>query len=259
MLIPLVRKLETFAKMTAEDRRTLEEVTDDIREFRPRQDIIGEDERPDHVHLMLKDWAARYKILPGGERPILGYLIPGDLCDVHVTLLDAMDHSITTLSACTIAFIGRDRIDAILSENGTLARALWWSTLVDEAILREWLVTVGHRPADKRLAYFICEMLLRMRAAGLADGNSFDLPVTQEEIDDTMGLSTVHVNRTLQELRAQGLVASKGRRMTVNDLERLCAFADFNPNYLHQQNQQTSQRREGRHKTGTTMQAGSCP
>jgi CRP-like cAMP-binding protein len=115
-----------------------------------------------------------------------------------------------------------------------LSRALWWSTLVDEAILREWLVTVGHRPADKRLAHFLCEMLLRLKAVGLADHESFELPLTQEQLGYTMGLSTVHINRMMTELRSRGLITTVRKRVTVVDVDRLMAFSDFNPNYLHQ-------------------------
>ena len=94
---------------------------------------------------------------------------------------------------------------------------------------------MGHRPADKRVAHLVCEMLLRSQAVGLTEGDRFEMPLTQEELGDSMGLSTVHVNRTLQELRSEGLIASKGRRITVKSLDRLMEFADFNPNYLHQE------------------------
>lgn len=177
----------------------------------------------------------RYKMLPEGERPIMAYLIPGDVCDIHISLLDQMDHFIGALSPCKVAFIRRETMDRMVARSTGLSRALWWATLVDEAILREWLVTVDHRPADKRVAHFICEMLVRCKAVGLTDDDSFDMPITQEELGDTMGLSTVHINHTLQELRGRGLIAGKGKRVTVDDPERLMEFADFNPNYLHQQ------------------------
>jgi CRP-like cAMP-binding protein len=234
MAKPLIRKLEQFAKLSDRNRQVLEDASREVKVFGPRQDIITEDDKPDNVHLILEGWAARYKVLANGDSSIMAYLIPGDLCDVHVTLLDQMDHSIGTLSTCRIAFIPRERMNEIMCGDWQLSRAIWWSILVDEAILREWLVTVGHRPADKRLAHFICEMLLRSKAVGLADDDGFDLPVTQEELGDTMGLSTVHVNRTFQELRRQGLITSKGRRISVDDVDRLFEFADFNPNYLHQ-------------------------
>ena len=232
---PLIHKLENFKKLPDEDKRVLEDAAREIRRFGPREDIILEGDKPDDVHLILEGWAIRYKVLANGDRPILAYLIPGDLCDIHISLLDQMDHSIGALSPCKVAFIPRETMDRIMGEHAGLSRALWWSTLVDEAILREWLVNNAHRPADKRVGHFICEMLLRTKAVGLTDDDSFELPITQEELGDTLGISTVHTNRVLQELRGQGLITSKGKRVIVNDLDRLMEFADYNPNYLHQQ------------------------
>jgi CRP-like cAMP-binding protein len=232
---PLIRKLEQFAGLSDEDRRLVDDAARDVRRLEARQDIIREGERPDDVHLLLEGWAARYKVLPGGERAIMAYLIPGDLCDIHIALLDRMDHSIGTLSPAEVAYIPRERIEALMGRGDDLARALTWSMLVDEAILREWLVTLGHRPADKRVAHLICEMMLRSKAVGLTDDDSFDLPLTQEELADTMGITPVHMNRTLQLLRQRGLITTRGRRVIVDDAKRLMAFSDFNPNYLHQE------------------------
>jgi CRP-like cAMP-binding protein len=235
MTSPLIRKLEQFAKLFDEDKRALEDATKEVRTYGPRQEIITEGDRPNDVHLILEGWAGRYKLLPNGDRPIMAYLIPGDLCDIHIALLNQMDHSIATLSACKVASIPCETMGKLLENNWRLARAMWWATLVDEAVLREWLVTVGHRSADKRLAHLICEMLLRSKAVGLTSDDSFEMPLTQEELGDTMGLSTVHVNRMLQELRGRDLITSSGRRVIVNDRERLFEFAEFNPNYLHQE------------------------
>jgi CRP-like cAMP-binding protein len=232
---PLIRKLEQFAGLSDEDKRLVDDAARDVRRLEARQDIIREGERPDEVHLLLEGWAARYKVLPGGERAIMAYLIPGDLCDIHIALLDRMDHSIGTLSPAKVAYIPRERIEALMGRGDDLARALTWSMLVDEAILREWLVTLGHRPADKRVAHLICEMMLRSKAVGLTDDDSFDLPLTQEELADTMGITPVHMNRTLQALRRSDLITTRGKRVIVRDAERLMAFADFNPNYLHQE------------------------
>jgi CRP-like cAMP-binding protein len=232
---PLIQKLEGFTALSEEEKRLIDEISRDVREFGRGQDIIEEGDRPDNVHLLLGGWACRYKLIPNGDRSIMAYLIPGDLCDIHVTLLNHMDHSIGALSACKVALIPRLTMDAIITEHVRLARALWWATLVDEAILREWLVTVGHRPADKRVAHLICEMLLRSKAVGLTEDDSFEMPLTQGELGDTMGLSTVHINRTLQELRSKRLITSKAKRVIVDDLDRLMTFAEFNPNYLHQE------------------------
>ena len=235
LLEPLFRKLACFAELTDADKRVLESLVSTVKQIGPRQDIIQEGEKPSDAHLVLDGWAARYKLLPDGGRPIIGYLIPGDLCDIQSMLIDEVDHSITTLSPCTIAYLGHDEMAAMMRKSEPVSLALWWCILVSEAILREWLVTLGHRPADKRLAHFICEMFLRSKVVGLVDGDSFDLRLTQEEIGDTMGLSNVHVNRTLQYLRGEGLIISKGRRLTINGLDRLMQYADFNPNYLHVQ------------------------
>jgi CRP-like cAMP-binding protein len=235
MLSPLIRKLENFTALSDDDKRAIQDSTREIRQFGPREDIIREGDKPDNVHLILEGWAARYKLLPEGERPIMAFLIPGDLCDIKVTLLDQMDHSIATLSPCKVAYLPRDKLARIMEERPTLSRALWWSMLVDEAILREWLVTVGHRPANKRLAHFICEMMLRSRAVGLSHDDGFSMPLTQEELADTMGMTPVHANRMLKELRDRHLIEIGRRRMIVKDLPRLIEFADFNPNYLHQQ------------------------
>jgi CRP-like cAMP-binding protein len=207
----------------------------EVKDFGRRADLIREGERPDNVHLLLEGWAGRYKVLPNGEEPIMAYLIPGDLCDMHVAVLNQMDHSIGALSDCKVAFISRESISKMLNESQRLSRALWWATLVDEAILREWLVNLGHRSADKRVAHLICEMLLRSKAVGLTNDDSFELPLTQEELGDTMGLSTVHINRMMMELRGQGLITTKGKRVVVHDLDRMMQFSEFNPNYLHQE------------------------
>ena len=233
MTDPLSRKLENFAPLSAEDRRFLAEITRQSRRIRGRTDIIREGERADDVRLVLEGFACRYKILPDGKRHIMAYLVPGDLCDVHVFILRAMDHSIGTLSDCRVVDIPRDRILAML-ERPAIARALWWSALVDEATLREWLVNIGGRPGEQRLAHLFCELLMRLQTVGLADGNnSYELPITQNELGETMGLTLVHVNRVLQRLRAKGLITLRNKHLVINDAQALMEFGQFNPNYLH--------------------------
>src|SRR5215212_4396218 len=121
---PLISKLEQFAKLSHEDKRVLEDATHEVKEFGPRQDIIHEGDRPEYVHLILEGWAGRYKLLPNGDRPIMAYLIPGDLCDIHIALLNQMDHSIATLSACKVASIPCETMRKLLENNWRLARAM---------------------------------------------------------------------------------------------------------------------------------------
>jgi CRP-like cAMP-binding protein len=235
MLDPLFRKLGQFTELSDGDKQLLHDAVVDVAQHGPREDLIRQGDRPGRVHLLVEGWAARYKLLPGGERQIMAYLIPGDLCDVHVALLQQMDHSIGTLSRCKVAYMQDKALTRIIEEQPRLAKALWWSALVDEAITREWLVTMGRRQADKRIGHLLCEMLLRCKAVGLTADDSFELPLTQEELGDTLGLSHVHLNRTLQKLRSDGFIGSNGRRMVINDLDALMAFADFDPIYLHQE------------------------
>jgi CRP-like cAMP-binding protein len=228
----LIRKFERLSPLSAEDRALLALATAKPYTVGPRQDIIAEGQAPDNVHLIVSGMACRQKITETGNKQIVAYLLPGDFCDLHVFILDQMDHTITTLTECMVVDIPRDTI-LRLTERPAIARALWWATLVDEGTLREALVNMGQRQAEERMAHFLCEMLTRLDAVGLVVDNSFDLPVTQADLGDTLGLSTVHINRTLQKLRERNLVIIDRRSVTVLDPKRLKASCGFNPNYLH--------------------------
>ena len=231
MVNVLARKLGNFTALSDEDHLLLDQVTANAERVGRQQDIAREGETPEYVRLILSGFACRYKVLPDGQRQIVAYLLPGDFCDVHVFILRAMDHSIATLSECTVVTIPRQAV-LVLTERPTIARALWWSTLVDEATLREWLLNVGQRRAEVRIAHLLCELLMRLRTVGLAD-NSYALPITQPDLADTVGLSAVHVNRSLQTLRAQDLITFEKQTLVIPDVDRLFAFSGFNPNYLH--------------------------
>ena len=230
--IPLVRKLQAFAALSDTDRRMLDELIVHERDLLPGTDLIKEGDRPSDVHLVTEGFACRYKELPDGKRHIMAYLVPGDFCDLHVFVLREMDHSLGTLSRCRVVDIPRVQILELL-ERPAIARAFWVAALVDEATLREWLVNIGSRPAEQRIAHLLCELLLRLRAVGFANGDRYELPLTQQDLADTMGMSSVHMNRVLQHLRADNLIELKGKNLVIPDLERLKAFGGFNPNYLH--------------------------
>jgi CRP-like cAMP-binding protein len=229
---PLIAKLETLASLPADDREALDDLCADARDMGARRNIIREGDRPDHVHLMVEGWAARYKLLPDGARQITAFLIPGDFCDLHITILGEMDHSIITLTPAKVAFIPRGRMTA-LTERPHVAKAMWWATLVDEAVLRTWIVNVGRRDAFEAVGHLFCELYVRMKNVGLVDEDSFELPLTQEEIGDALGLTPVHVNRVLQRLRAEKLISLKSRSLVLLDYARLEKVSGFNPNYLH--------------------------
>ncbi|GEO18837.1 Crp/Fnr family transcriptional regulator [Microvirga aerophila] len=233
MLNPFIMKLERGARLTDEDRQVLEEAVLRSQHVGARKDLIHEGDVPDNVHLIVKGFACRYKTVSDGQRQIMAYLVPGDLCDLHVSILGEMDHSIATLCPCEVVYLPRATIEDLTENHSRINRALWWVTLVDEAILREWIVNMGRRPADRKLAHLLCELLMRLQSVGLATENSYEFSVTQADLGDTLGLSSVHVNRVLQQLRSDGLIGLKGRNLIINDVERLKEFAEFNPNYLH--------------------------
>jgi len=234
---PLIAKLETRAPLCEEDRETLYTLYDDWRDFGPRRNLIREGDRPDHVLLMIEGWAARYKLLPDGGRQITAFLIPGDFCDLHVTVLGEMDHGITTLTRSKVAFIPRAKID-LLTERPSLTKAFWWATLVDSAVLRAWIVNVGRRDAAEAIGHLFCELYVRMKNVGLVNGRRFELPLTQEEIADGLGLTSVHVNRVLQRMRSDELISLHHGMLTILDYERLAQASGFNANYLHIQRRQ---------------------
>jgi len=208
-----------------------------VRNFAARVDISREGDRPRDVHLILSGWACRYKQLEDGRRQIVSFFLPGDMCDLNVFILKEMDHSIGTITQVTIADLSREFFDEISAGYPRIATALWWETLVNAAIQREWTMNLGQRTAYERMAHLFCEIFFRLRLAGLTDELSCDFPLTQADLAEATGLSKVHVNRTLQELRAANLVILKGRLLTVPSLERLMDAGLFNPNYLHMEHE----------------------
>lgn len=230
---PLALKLSSFTDLGEDDLAALDAVigTPILRDA--HGDIIQDGERPEKVILLLRGWACRYKVLEDGSKQIIAYLVPGDLCDPHVFILDAMDHSIGLLTDAALAFISRDAIIHLTDCCPKIARALWWSTLVDEAVLRHWLVNLGQRDAFDRVAHLFCELWDRLRQVGLKEDDELEVPLTQEQIGDTMALTTVHVNRVIQRMRTEGLVSIKRKMIRVHDLPRLRELCGYDPSYLH--------------------------
>lgn len=230
---PLIIKLEYGACLNDEDRAVLEDLCKRTVRIPAHQDITSEGDRPENVHLVMEGFACRYKLLPDGRRQIMAFLVPGDFCDLHVAILGEMDHSIGTDWGCTIVEIPCTTIERLTERYHRIARALWWATLVDKGTLREWLVNMGQRSADKQMAHLLCELLVRLQAVGCASTDSFEFPISQADLADTLGISSVHVNRTLQDLRSRDLISWKSKQVHILDVPRLKGFAEFNPNYLH--------------------------
>ena len=230
---PLCRKIDNFVELRPEDRSALEQAAQVVHRLGPRESIIEEGDRPGAVNLILEGWACRYKQLEDGRRQIISFYLPGDMCDPYVFLLRAMDQSIATLTSVRYARVSREAIRALSAQSQDLAEALWWDMMVGAEIQREWTVSLGRRTAAERLAHLFCELVARLEAVGLTNGRDCEMPVTQADLGDAVGLSTVHVNRTLQELRSLGLVSLRGRHLSILDEDGLRRLALFNPSYLH--------------------------
>jgi len=230
---PLVRKLNGFVELSRRDALELESLCRPSQRLPARTRLMEEGERPQDIFLLLEGWACRLKILPNGSRQILGYLIPGDICDIHAYILEQMDHAIDLLSVGRVVRISPERMQAVLNDRPAVRRAFEWSTLVDIAVLRQWLISASRRSAQARMAHFFLEMWLRMRQVGLTDDGQFAFPLTQVHLGDTLGLTPIHVNRTLQQMRAEGIVSFARKRMTILNPDRLAELAQFEPDYLH--------------------------
>lgn len=197
-------------------------------------DLAREGEQAAHIHFVVSGFAVRYRLTTDGYQQNFGFIIPGNFCDLHMALLDRNDHSIRTLSPCLVTALPRKfLVDAAARSEG-LMRAFWWCSLLNESILREWIVNLAQKSAEERVAHLFCELHARLESAGLVQpDNSFLLPLTQRDLANTVGLSIVHVNRSLKALREAGLLLFRQSEVQIADLNRLRARARFNPSYLH--------------------------
>lgn len=228
-----IKKLNALAALTAEDIAVLADATARPREYKARQDIIREGDEPGPLFIVLEGWVCRYKILPNGARQIMAFLMPGDACDLHIPLLDEMDHSIQSVTKATVAIISRDEMNAMLDNHHNIARAMYAAQLIDEGIMRAWIMSIGRRNATERVAHLVCELYLRARTIGLTAEGEFSLPLSQAVLADALGMTAVHINRVLKDLRIAGAMSLKRGSLTVLDPVALIQIAGFDENYLH--------------------------
>jgi CRP-like cAMP-binding protein len=168
-----------------------------------------------------------------GKRQIHNFHIPADIPDLQSLHLQALDNSLGTITPCSVGFITHEALDKLCERHYRIAKAFWRETLIEGAVFREWMTSIGQREAYPRIAHLMCEMVVRLKAVGLANGSSCEFPITQSEIGDALGITTVHVNRVLQAMRSDGLIDLKGERLNIPDWEKLKQVGDFEPAYLH--------------------------
>jgi CRP-like cAMP-binding protein len=227
------RKLALLGPLSDEEKRAVETAAGRVRRVGPHENLVREGTRPTECNLILEGFACRYKILSKGTRQILSFQIAGDFCDIQSYVLQRLDHSIGTLTPCKVALFPHPLIKELTERYPAIGRALWRETLIDAAIYREWMASIGRRSAYQRIAHVLCELSTRLRAVGLArDDGSFRVPITQAELGDALGLSTVHVNRVLRRLRLEQLITFSAGTLIIHDTEGLAAAGDFDPVYL---------------------------
>ena len=230
----LIRRLESIAaKLSDDDKNALRRLPLQRKRVSAREDIVVEGDRPSHCCLLVDGLLHRYKSLANGTRSVLAYHVPGDIPDLQSLFLHTLDHSIGAVTDCQIAMIPHSAMYELIETRPRIAAAFWRETLIDAAIFREWIVNASARPARPRLAHLFCEHFDRLRSVGLAEENGFILPMTQTELGHATGMSAVHVNRSMQELRAAGLIASEGQFLRILDWPQLQKVGGYESRYLH--------------------------
>lgn len=233
MVNRFVQKLGGLAELTAADASALERATSSPRRYVARQDLIREGDEPGPMFVVLEGWVCRYKILPSGTRQIMAFLMPGDACDLHIKLLAEMDHSIQAITTAMVATITRGEMQAMMQKHPNVASAMYSAQLIDEGIMRAWIVSMGRRSSMERVAHLICELYIRARSIGLTDDGEFALPLSQLVLADALGMTAVHINRVLKDLRLTGAMALKRGSVTILNPTKLVQIAGFDENYLH--------------------------
>ena len=228
----LGRKLSSVIRLTNSEIDCLEAMQKREKRFSASQELVRDGEPYDQTYVVKQGWAIRFKTLSDGRRQILSFVLPGDLIGLFSALFEVADHSVVALTDLVVHPLEPGATIELFANCPRLAAAITWSAGRDEAILSEQVVRVGRRSAYERLGHLIVELLHRLRLVGAAEQQSFELPLTQEILADTLGLSIVHVNRTLRRLREQGLLCIKGDRVVIGDLEVLSSVAEFSPQYL---------------------------
>ncbi len=226
-------KLSRLVDLTDSDVAALEAATAHPRRYAARNDLIREGDETGPMFVVLEGWICRYKILPSGTRQIMAFLIPGDACDLHIKLLAEMDHSIQAITPATVATVSRGEMQTLMHDHPNIARAMYTAQLVDEGVMRAWIVSMGRRSSVERVAHLICELYLRARTIGLTQDSEFALPLSQLILADALGMTAVHINRVLKELRLAGALALGRGSATILDPKKLVQIAGFDDNYLH--------------------------
>jgi CRP-like cAMP-binding protein len=230
----MVRKLAYWGEFDSADKDAILGLPHKIKRIERHSYIAREREKTTHSCVLLSGFAMRHKIVGDGSRQIVAIHMKGDMVDLQNSFLGTADHSVQVLTDAEVALIPRDAVKQLAFDRPRVGLAMWFDTLVDASVFREWIANVGRRDAHTRIAHLLCEFSLRLKVAGLGETTNYELPMTQEQIADCTGLTPVHVNRLLKLLEAEDLINRRSSRsITIGDWNKLANAGDFDSNYLH--------------------------
>jgi CRP-like cAMP-binding protein len=235
----LLHQLEAYSRLPAEDREAVLGLPYRMRRLDPGAYLVREGDLPSQCTVLVAGYAFRQKVTGNGARQILAVCIPGDAVDLQNMFLDVSDHSVQLLTQCRVADVPREALQELVLTRPAVGTGVIELTLVEASILREWVVNVGRRDARARIAHILCEFAVRLEARGLTTDHGFELPMTQEQLADATGLTSVHVNRVLKGLEAEGLITRRRRQIHYDDWRALQDAGDFSRRYLHISDQDT--------------------
>ena len=233
MIERLLMKLRRRDDVTPDEERALRDAVTEVKDYPSDLTFIRRGEELDHSTILLEGLLCRYKDLRNGERQVTELHVAGDFADLHSFTLKKLDHEVMTLTKARIAVVPHEKLKRITEEFPHLARVFWFSTNLDAALHREWAVSLGRREAIARLSHLFCELQVRLEIVGLADAGGFRLELTQTDLAECTGLTPVHVNRSLKQLREEGVVEFRDKRVTIGDPAALRRIAEFDPAYLY--------------------------
>jgi CRP-like cAMP-binding protein len=232
MITAHLKKLRLRTAIGPDEERVIRELVTETRTVGADEFVVRTGETLNQSLMLLDGWLVRSKDLPSGERQILQIHLPGDFADLHGFTLKRLDHDVVSVSECVIGVVPHERLMRMTEKHPHLTRVCWLSTNIDAAITREMALSLGQRSAISRMAHLFCELHVRLGIIGRTEDDGFDFPLTQRELSECLGLTVVHVNRTLQELRRSGLVEAEKRQVRILDKDALKALAEFDPEYL---------------------------
>lgn len=220
-------------QLTDDDLVALEDAADPVRDLSARTTLIQEGDAVSVSTYLVEGFMCRYLDDRRGERQLIAVHAPGDFVDLHAYPLKRLDHDVATITDCRIAQVPHCRLDEIMDKRPAMSKLLWFSTLLDAAMHRKWIFCLGRFGAINRVGHFFCEMEIKLRFVGLSDGSNFHLPMTQVDLAEACGMTPVHINRMLRELRERRLLHMQGNQVTILDRKALYQLCEFNPDYLY--------------------------